>query len=148
MDREDLLLDIAKRAAALQRLVKEFNLAQAAADDDHEMVQAFLEGITHWTRTNALGGDLRESGLIDHETPRAFLDALAPWTRAQTHAFLIGAQFADLLDKLAVGSEGATRQAPTHSVKLAASQGNLVERYEQKTTEPAFEDRSRTTGTV
>jgi hypothetical protein len=148
MDREDLLVDIAKRAAALQRLVKEFNLAQAAADDDHEMVRAFLEGITHWTRMNALGDDLRESGVIDHETPRAFLDELAPWTVAQTHAFLIGAQFADLLDKLAFGSEAATRQAPTHSVRLTDREGNLVGRHEEKTMELAFEDRSRTTGTV
>ena len=123
MDREDLLLDIAKRAAALQRLVKEFNLAQTAVDGDHETVRAFLEGITHWTRMNALG-DLEESGVIDHETPRSFLDQLAPWTMAQTHAFLIGAQFADLLDKLAVGSEGATRQVPTNSVRLTGSQGN------------------------
>ncbi len=148
MDREDLLVDIAKRAAALQRLVKEFNLAQAAANDDHETVRAFLEGITHWTRMNALGDDLRESRVIDHETPRAFLDELAPWTVAQTHAFLIGAQFADLLDKIAFGSEAATRQAPTHSVGLTDREGNLVGRPEEKTMELAFEDRSRTTGTV
>ncbi len=147
MDREDLLVDIAKRAAALQRLVKEFNLAQTAADGDHETVRAFLEGITHWTRMNVLGDDLGESRVIDHQTPRAFLDELTPWTMAQTHAFLIGAQFADLLDKLAFGSEAATRQAPTHSVRLTDREGNLVGGHEQKTTEPAF-DRSGTTGTV